>query len=100
MELLLLMQRTNVRHQGLNLIIAERTLEGGHSALGTGDDLSEFRIWQFFGLLVIEDRERSCSFQPRNQNHLDRGTWRVSLSVGSFSFLRSNSLLFHLQNYR
>src|SRR6266481_8506651 len=46
-ELLLLMQRTNARHQVVNLILAERTLEGRHSALAIGNDLSEFRIGQF-----------------------------------------------------
>src|SRR5258708_20699840 len=43
-ELLLLMQRANVRHQSVNLLLAERILERGHSALAIGNDLSEFRI--------------------------------------------------------
>src|SRR5437867_13277213 len=40
------MQRMNVRHQRLNLILAERTLEGRHPALAVRNDLSEFRIAQ------------------------------------------------------
>jgi hypothetical protein len=59
------MQRTNVRHQRLNLIIAKRTLERvPHRAI--------------FALPAIEDPERSYSFQPRNQIHLDHGTLRTS----------------------
>jgi len=37
-------QRANVRYEGMNLILAERILEGRHSALAVGNDLSEFRI--------------------------------------------------------
>src|SRR6266849_1633375 len=40
-ELLSWMQRANVRHQGVNLLLAERTLERRHSALAVGNDLSE-----------------------------------------------------------
>src|SRR5713226_394948 len=43
-ELSLLMQRANVRHQGMNLILAKRTLEGRHSALAIGNDLNQFCI--------------------------------------------------------
>src|SRR6266481_7173810 len=43
-ELLFLAQRTNVANQIVNLRLAQRTLEGRHSALAVGNDLSEFRI--------------------------------------------------------
>src|SRR5712664_1055757 len=45
-ELFLLAQRTNVRHQSVNLILAERTLERGHSTLAVRNCLSELRIRQ------------------------------------------------------
>src|SRR6266853_4885867 len=45
-ELFLLAQRTNVRHQSVNLILAERTLERGHSTLAARNCLSELRIRQ------------------------------------------------------
>src|SRR6266481_9122125 len=45
-ELFLLMQQANVRHQSVNLLLAERILERGHSTLAIGNDLSEFRIRQ------------------------------------------------------
>src|SRR5258706_12923020 len=38
------MQRTDVRHQRVNLIVTERALERRHSALAVRNDLSEFRI--------------------------------------------------------
>src|SRR2546422_10485849 len=43
-QLFLLMQRANVRHQGVNLILSERIFEGRHSSLAVGHYLSEFRI--------------------------------------------------------
>jgi hypothetical protein len=39
-------QRANVRYEGMNLIPAERILEGRHSPLTVGNDLSELRIGQ------------------------------------------------------
>src|SRR6266403_3388958 len=45
-ELLSLTQRANVAHQLVNLRLAQRTLEGRHSALAVGNDLSELRIGQ------------------------------------------------------
>src|SRR5260370_3839723 len=38
--------RPNLLHQGVNLILAERTLEGRHSALAVGNDFRKFRIGQ------------------------------------------------------
>src|SRR3979490_1095130 len=43
-QLFLCSQRANIRNQGVNLIRAERILEGRHSALAVGNCLSEFRI--------------------------------------------------------
>src|SRR6266852_13825 len=43
-ELLFLAQRADVRQQSVNLLLAERILERGHSALAIGNDLSELRI--------------------------------------------------------
>ena len=37
-------QRANVRYEGMNLIRAERILEGRHSSLTVGNDLCELRI--------------------------------------------------------
>src|SRR5260370_21618161 len=45
-KLFLLTQRAIVRHQRVNLILAERVFERGHSALAIGNDLSELRIGQ------------------------------------------------------
>src|SRR6266404_1390280 len=80
-ELLFLMQRTNVRHQRLNLILAERTLEGRHPALAVRNDLSEFRIGQFLdyrrskvrNVHALSNRRAStllavahCAFRPEH----------------------------------
>src|SRR6202040_3335310 len=45
-DLFLLMQRANVPYERMNLIRAERTLEGRHSPLTVGNDLSELPIGQ------------------------------------------------------
>src|SRR6267142_2483346 len=45
-ELFLLAQRTNVCHQSVNLVLAERTLERGHSTLAVRNYLSELGIGQ------------------------------------------------------
>jgi hypothetical protein len=45
-QLFLCSQRANVRHKAVNLVLAERTLEGRHSGLAVGNYLSEFRIGQ------------------------------------------------------
>jgi hypothetical protein len=55
-ELFLLVQRTNVRHQSVNLILVERILERGHSALAIGNDFSELRIRQFLNYRGAEVR--------------------------------------------
>jgi len=40
------MQRANVRYQRVNLILAERILEGRHSSLTVRNDLCELPIGQ------------------------------------------------------
>src|SRR5712671_7065449 len=45
-ELFLLAQRTNVCHQSVNLVLAKRTLERGHSTLAVRNYLSELGIGQ------------------------------------------------------
>src|SRR5712672_1783412 len=49
-ELFLLAKRTNVCHQSVNLVLAERTLERGHSALAVRNYLSELGIGQLLDL--------------------------------------------------
>jgi hypothetical protein len=50
-ELFFPTQGTNVRHQGVNLGLAERILEGRHSGLAVGNYLSEFCIGQLLDCL-------------------------------------------------
>src|SRR5882762_7350648 len=88
-ELFLLAQRTNVRHQSVNLILAERTLERGHSTLAVRNYLSELSIGQLldYRRAKIRNVHALSNFRASSVRAVAHRTLRLECAFGGRAVL-------------